>query len=299
MRFAEFVRNSGSPVAYYPRLAIALGGVKEAVFVCQLLYWEGKQSDSNRWIHKSLEEIRTETGLSRYEQESVRRTLEKKRIVESRYDRLEHRLYFRVDLVSLSDCWEAEFPSLGTVEKSDSPSECGKPAFGKTEPERAASLANAEKQHSGMWKTSIGECGKTPFGNAENQHSSCRTENTTEITRENTTTTTRARGRASPDCFEPKESSSFALADRLAVDFRLSDKQRQTLAEYCKSRGEDYVLEKVKIVRAQPRSNAAKSLLAALRDDWQPSIKLNPGSSDQQSRLHASRALARRRKWAW
>ena len=33
MRFAEFVRNSGSPVAYYPRLAIALGGVKEAVFV--------------------------------------------------------------------------------------------------------------------------------------------------------------------------------------------------------------------------------------------------------------------------
>jgi hypothetical protein len=69
LRFAEFVRNSGSPVAYYPRLAIALGGVKEAVFVCQLLYWEGKQSDSKRWIHKSLEEIRSETGLSRYEQE--------------------------------------------------------------------------------------------------------------------------------------------------------------------------------------------------------------------------------------
>jgi hypothetical protein len=35
-----------------------------------LLYWEGKQSDSERWIHKSLEEIRSETGLSRYERRS-------------------------------------------------------------------------------------------------------------------------------------------------------------------------------------------------------------------------------------
>ena len=92
MRFAEFVRNSGSPVAYYPRLAIALGGVKEAVFVCQLLYWEGKQSDPERWIHKTLEEVRAETGLSRYEQDGVRRTLERKGILETWYDRLVHRL---------------------------------------------------------------------------------------------------------------------------------------------------------------------------------------------------------------
>src|SRR5215471_8582488 len=118
LRFAEFVRNSGSPVAYYPRLAIALGGVKEAVFVCQLLYWEGKQSDSDRWIHKSLEEVRSETGLSRYEQEGVRRTLEKEGILESRYERLEHRLYFRVNLARLSDCWEAQYP-CSEVEKND------------------------------------------------------------------------------------------------------------------------------------------------------------------------------------
>jgi hypothetical protein len=37
MRFAEFVRNSGSPVAYYPRLAMALGGVKEAVFCLPII----------------------------------------------------------------------------------------------------------------------------------------------------------------------------------------------------------------------------------------------------------------------
>src|SRR6516165_9636976 len=231
LRFAEFVRNSGSPVAYYPRLAIALGGVKEAVFVCQLLYWEGKQSDSERWIHKSLEEMRSETGLSRYEQEGVRRTLEKAGILESRYERLEHRLYFRVNLTRLSDCWEAQYPCSETPENNDSPSESGKAAFGKTESKPALSLANAENQHSGMRKTNIGECGESTFGNAENQHSFNRTENTTEITTENTMTTERARGRAGPHSSEEKKSSSLALADKLARDFRLSRKQQRVIAD--------------------------------------------------------------------
>jgi hypothetical protein len=295
LRFAEFVRNSGSPVAYYPRLAIALGGVKEALFVCQLLYWEGKQSDSKRWILKSLEEIRSETGLSRYEQEGVRRTLEKEGILESRYERLEHRLYFRVNLARLSDCWEAQYPCSETPENNDSPSESGKAAFGKTEPKPAVSLANAENQHSGMRKTSIGECGESTFGNAENQHSF----NRTEITTENTTTIACTRGRAGPDSSEEKKSSSFALADKLARDFRLSRKQQQTIAEYCESQGHEYVLQKVEIVSSEPRTNAAKALLAALRDDWQPPIQCNPASSDQHARLEASRALAKRMGWAW
>jgi hypothetical protein len=299
LRFAEFVRNSGSPVAYYPRLAIALGGVKEAVFVCQLLYWEGKQSDSERWIHKSLEEIRSETGLSRYEQEGVRRTLEKEGILESRYERLEHRLYFRVNLARLSDCWEAQYPCRETPENNYPPSESGKAAFGKTDPKSAVPLANAENQHSGMRKTSIGECGESTFGNAENQHSFNRTENTTEITTENTTTTASTRGRTGPDCSGEKKSSSLALAGKLARDFRLCRKQQQTIAEYCKSHGQEYVLQKVQIVSSEPRSNAAKALLAALRDDWQPPIQCNPASLDQHARLEASRALAKRMGWAW
>ena len=299
MRFAEFVRNSGSPVAYYPRLAIALGGVKEAFFVCQFLYWEGKQSDSERWIHKSLEEIRSETGLSRYEQEGVRRTLEKAGILESRYERLEHRLYFRVNLARLSGCWEAQYPCSETPENNDSPSESGKAAFGKTEPKPAVSLANAENQHSGMRKTNIGECGKSTFGNAENQHSFNRTENTTEITTENTMTTERARGRAGPHSSEEKKSSSLALADKLARDFRLSRKQQRIIAEYCESNGQEYVLQKVEIVSSAPRGNAAKAFLAALRDDWQPPIQCNPRSSDEHARLEASRALAKRMEWTW
>jgi hypothetical protein len=155
MRFAEFVRNSGSPVAYYPRLAIALGGVNEAVFVCQLLYWEGKQSNPQRWIHKSVEEVRAETGLSRCEQDGVRRTLESAGILESRYERLVHRLYFRVDLGRLGECWEAEYPSEEKIEDTDFPRESGKTTFGKTETKPVISPANVEKPVSGMWKNHI------------------------------------------------------------------------------------------------------------------------------------------------
>jgi hypothetical protein len=298
MRFAEFVRNSGSPVAYYPRLAIALGGVKEAVFVCQLLYWEGKQSDSERWIHKTLEDVRAETGLSRYEQEGVRRTLEKKGILECHYDRLVHRLYFRVDLGRLSDCWEAEFPSTETAENNQTPSESGKTTFGKTEPKAVTSQANVEKPLSGMLENDNSERGKTAFAKSEKPHSYNRTENTAENTTKNTTTA-RDHERADINGSEDEKSSSLALVDKLVRDFGLSLTQRQIVAARCESDGEEYVRKKAEIVRGQPRRNAAGALLAALRDDWKSSVGSGGEVSDKQTRMEASRALAQRMGWVW
>ena len=292
MRFAEFVRNSGSPVAYYPRLAVALGGVKEAVFVCQLLYWEGKQSDSERWIHKSLEEVRAETGLSRYEQDGVRRALERKGILECRYDRLVHRLYFRIDLCRLSDYWEAEYPSTEIAENPVLPSESGKTTFGKTEPEPVISLANVEKPLSGMWKNHNGECGKPAFAKVEKPLSYNRTENTT-------TTARTHEGAGTADSQDEKLSSSLSLVDELVSGYGLSHKQRKIVTEYCESFGEQYVRSKAEIVQAQPRHNAAGALLAALRDDWQPPVQPNPEAANQQARLDASRTLARQRGWEW
>ena len=51
-----------------------------------------------------------------------------------------------------------------------------------------------------------------------------------------------------------------ALARELGKEFRLSGKQRQTLREYCESRGQGYVLSKAEIVRSAPRKNAAGAL---------------------------------------
>jgi hypothetical protein len=81
------------------------------------------------------------------------------------------------------------------------------------------------------------------------------------------------------------------LVNRLAAEFGLSNKQRQALREYCDSRGIEYVSTKAEIVRSQPRRNAAGALLAALHDDWQPSVvTVSTADSDD---------LARRMGWQW
>jgi Helix-turn-helix domain len=95
------------------------------------------------------------------------------------------------------------------------------------------------------------------------------------------------------DCrIGPSSPNASALANQLATEFGLSKKQRQTVSEYCESRGQEYVRAKAEIVRSQPRRNAAGALLAALRDDWQPPVL--PGKP-----LAASDDLARRMGWQW
>jgi hypothetical protein len=63
-----------------------------------------------------------------------------------------------------------------------------------------------------------------------------------------------------------------ALVARLALEYGLSRKQRQTVSEYCDLKGEEYVRTKLQIIRVQQCRNAAGALLAALRDDWQPAV---------------------------
>ena len=69
-------------MAYYPGLARALGDVKEAVFVCQLAYWRGKEQDPDGWIYKTREEIEQETALTYKEQLHVRDSLKGKKLLE-------------------------------------------------------------------------------------------------------------------------------------------------------------------------------------------------------------------------
>ena len=66
--------------------------------------------------------------------------------------------------------------------------------------------------------------------------------------------------------------NTSALVDRLALEYGLSRKQRQTVTEYCDLKGEEYVRSKLEIFRAQSFRNAAGALVAALEDDWQPAV---------------------------
>ena len=70
----------------------------------------------------------------------------------------------------------------------------------------------------------------------------------------------------------PQTAIPSILIDQLVREYGLSEKQRKVVREYRDSRGEEFVREKAEIVRAQPRQNAARALMAALRDDWQPPV---------------------------
>ena len=94
----------GRPVAYYAGLAKIIG-VKECVFVCQLLYWCDKTQDG--WIYKTQENIEDETGLSRTEQENARKNLKNKGVLEERHRRIQHRMFYKLDIDKLVALWES------------------------------------------------------------------------------------------------------------------------------------------------------------------------------------------------
>ncbi len=89
----------------------------ESVFIAQFVYWTGKQEDPNGWIYKTVEEVEYETGLTYEQQRRVRKSLTvthhtlkghhrtKTRyqfpVIEEKYDRNTHKMYFRVDMDAL------------------------------------------------------------------------------------------------------------------------------------------------------------------------------------------------------
>jgi len=89
------------PIAYHPVLAKALGGVKQAIFVSQLLYWTDKGVRPDGFIWKTQEEWYDETGLSPAEQRTARKHLVKAGILQEKLMSIPARLYYRLDTDTL------------------------------------------------------------------------------------------------------------------------------------------------------------------------------------------------------
>ncbi|HXF44436.1 MAG TPA: hypothetical protein VNK70_03165 [Candidatus Paceibacterota bacterium] len=107
MKLTDYFEDVGRPVAYYPRLAPFLGSVKATLFLCQLLFWEGKQRDKvERWIYKTQDEIQKETGLSRREQESARKQLRERGYLDEKYQGIPRQLFFRINLDAINRDWD-------------------------------------------------------------------------------------------------------------------------------------------------------------------------------------------------
>ena len=111
--FTDFFEALGRPVAYYPSLARLLGSVKAAILLAQLMYWTPRARDPEGWIYKNPAEFTAETFLTYEEQRGARKILRNWQVLEERYARLEHRLYFRVNRKVLNDLWDKAEGAVG------------------------------------------------------------------------------------------------------------------------------------------------------------------------------------------
>lgn len=135
MKLSDFLLGAGRPVAYYPKLRRITGSTNATIFLCQFVYWIGKEASGDGWIYKTSEEIEVETGLSYDEQKTARERLVKAGLMAERYARLEHKMYFRVDLDALNSKWAT--PDDGIPETG------------------VAALAKADSEHSLIGTTEI------------------------------------------------------------------------------------------------------------------------------------------------
>ncbi|TCP18082.1 hypothetical protein EV693_10347 [Nicoletella semolina] len=106
MSFSQHLRRLGQPIAYYPQLAKPLGGVTAAVLFGQIFYWQDK-TENPLGVYKTQAELEQETGLGRREQETARKKLVELGILIETHKRLEHRIYFKLDLAKFDALMES------------------------------------------------------------------------------------------------------------------------------------------------------------------------------------------------
>ena len=120
MKLSELLAGIGRPVAYYPGLRRVTRSTTATIFLCQFVYWTGKEASGDGWIYKTAEEIEEETGLSYDEQLTARKSLVKSGLIEERYKRLEHQMFFRANLTKLDEMWKSPYwhcqtPDIGVA----------------------------------------------------------------------------------------------------------------------------------------------------------------------------------------
>ncbi|MGY6066148.1 DNA replication protein [Pasteurella multocida] len=103
MRASEILKQTGRSIAYRPALAKLFGGVTAEIFFEQIFYWQDKAENQELGVYKTQAELEEETGLSRKEQETARKKLREIGILIETHKRLEHRMYFKINMERLDE----------------------------------------------------------------------------------------------------------------------------------------------------------------------------------------------------
>lgn len=199
MRAADVLRELGRPIAYYPFLSRYLGGVNASVLFCQIFYWQDKAT-SELGVHKTVDELEAETGLSYEEQRAARAKLRACGVLIETAKRIEHRTYFRIDEDALERLLEGGPPPREHKKRGPARSEKSISRNGKS-----PSREMGKDQFAGVEKP-MPRDGKNHARGKGDSHPVNSTETTAEITSE----TTAAAARARP----PVDNSAAAAADQ-------------------------------------------------------------------------------------
>lgn len=111
MKASDFFTKFGDFVVYYPSLGRLVGSVNAAILLQRLLYWQSspKEVDDSlvyptrdqveiRETQKTEADLQQALGFGRAELRAARSKLRNLGLLHERYDRINHALYFRVDL---------------------------------------------------------------------------------------------------------------------------------------------------------------------------------------------------------
>ena len=93
----------GKSVVYYPELTSITGGVTATLLLSYLVHWPGHEEDEDRWGYVTQEELTACLGLSRSEQETARRNLVGRGLLEEKKKGIPCRLWYRVNMENLVD----------------------------------------------------------------------------------------------------------------------------------------------------------------------------------------------------
>ncbi len=156
MEIADEVRRTirvllQRPIAFNPAFVKITGSINAGLLLSQLYYWSDKGKDPE-WVYKTIEEIESETMLTRREQDTARRQIKASGVCEIKLKGLPATLHYRINLKALHS-------AIARLAESDHANQFG-----------------------GTSQTSLAECAKLDWRNAPNiLKTESTTENTTDI----------------------------------------------------------------------------------------------------------------------
>ena len=262
MKWSEAYEHSGWTIVVPVKLIHAIGA-KGAILVAQLFYWSGRQQSEDGWIYKTQVDLEKETGLSRHEQNKCVEDLKKKNVLDTRYERLDHRLYYRVNRDALDAIMEA-----------DSPSEIRKTDFGKSENRSSPNPESGSR-----------EIGKTAFGNIEQENTNKRNDDGDQ-SKLHGELPIKQPVAVVASSWPDDEDEPTEIVEKLTEKLRLSYDQSKTVQFYLDQDGKGYVLEKVALTRSKDLRNAGGFFMRALEKDYrEPVTNAKPAPPPKKRRV--------------